>query len=115
MIIYTLFALVYLSTLVIFGLVIHHMHRSHQGDREALQYAEIRLDDAPIGNMEHYESLLKSVHTLNRRVARLIESPKLYLRTRRVIGVLDLPAEELTAELDIIHLAETQERELVLA
>lgn len=106
---YVLFALVYLSTLIVFGLVIHRLHRRRFELCEEMGYEKFRPgQDGPIGNLQYVEALEQKVHQQNRRLARLIESPKLYLRARRVIGVLDLGSEEFTAELDILNIVEQE-------
>jgi hypothetical protein len=107
MITYALFVLIYFATLCVLGMVIYRQRAEKRELREAMEYVEIRLDtESPVGNLELFDSLQKSVHTLNRRLVRLLDSPKLYLRARRVVGTLDLSDEELTAELEVIHIAE---------
>lgn len=107
------FVLLYLSTLLIFGFISFRQRRSRLEACEALGYAEHRLhvcEEDPTGNLELFNTLEWRVHTLNRRLVRLLESPKLYLRARRVLSVLDLSEDELTAELEVVHLAEAHDK-----
>lgn len=107
------FVLLYLSTLLIFGFVSFRQRRSRLEAREALSYAEHRLyvaNEDPTGNTALFDTLEWRVHVLNKRLARLLESPRLYLRARRLLSVLDLSDEELTAEMDVVHLAEAHDK-----
>ncbi len=103
-----LYVLVYLCTLLVAGVVIHRQRRSRLEAWESVSYYETRFDnnEDPTGNLELFNTLEWRVHVLNRRLVNLLQSPKLYLRARRIHGVLDMELEELTAELEIVHLAE---------
>lgn len=71
-------------------------HRGVQPLREQLHYYEVRDG---VGDL----SLEGEVRQLRRRITGLLNSPSLYLRARRLLGTLDLPPEELTAELELIE------------
>lgn len=101
--------LLYLTMLIGFGCYTRYLRQTRREAYEALEYAEARMDSG--GDIFHLHRVEKNVHTLNRRIARLLESPKLYLRARRVTSTLDLSADELTAELELIMITEMEEAE----
>lgn len=77
--------------------------------RERLEWLEVQLDQSPASNWNMCVQLEKQVRRLNRRVANLLDSPKTYLRARRIAGTLDLPIDELTAELELFILVEAEQ------
>lgn len=102
--------LLYVTTLVGFSCYVRYLRQTRREAYEALEYAEFRATNGASsdGDLFLLGKLEKSVHVLNRRIARLLESPKLYLRARRVTSTLDLSTDELTAELELIMITEAE-------
>src|SRR6185503_15959154 len=102
--------LVQVCVLLVLGTIIHRQRRSRLEALQTVSYLETRLyynNEDPTGNLELFDTLEWRVDLLNKRLVNLLQSPKLYLRARRIHGALDLPDEELTAELEIVHMAES--------
>lgn len=98
-----------LSILLCTSIFIHYvMLRTNARLNERIQWLELRCEEGPTSNWNMCVQLEKQVRRLNRRVVNLLESPKTYLRARRITSTLDLPVDELTAELELLCLVEAE-------
>jgi hypothetical protein len=77
--------------------------RINVGLREQVSWLETRFDDSHTSNWYMFHKLEKQVSLLNRRIINLIESPKTYLRARRIVGTLELPVDEIIAEIELMN------------
>ncbi len=71
--------------------------------RENVSWYEVRFEERLECNWYMFHKLEKQVRRLNQRLVNLIDSPKTYLRARRIMGTLDLPVDEIIAEIELMN------------